>query len=210
MDPRILEQIAMYVVSLPCPPLPVFVNIEDFENPSASDTKSAEKEEEATRTICSSHDLLAGLVLGAMQKKDKAGNEQRKQKQIEITRAFIEELKKEEVAKSRDKLFDACKKFTAEYIFSFDDPNTTTPSIVFGDMSDVCVGDKIHKACASWHVSQEILYGDKGNKRDINHFQYQTYAQLIQEHCSRITAAEPFSDKELEVIAGGDCAEEAT
>lgn len=77
-------------------------------------------------------------------------------------------------------------------------------------MDDVKKDDKIHKACCSWHRSQEILYKEKENQRCETYFNAKEYADLIQEHCSRITAVEPLNDEELSSIVSVEDAELAT
>ena len=64
-------------------------------------------------------------------------------------------------------LFDAFKKFTAEYLLSFDDKNTASHGVQYLSFINVNMGDKIHKACCSWLVAQDIIYSKhKQNTKD--------------------------------------------
>lgn len=216
-DPNLMEQVAMYMVALPCPPLPVKVNVENFCE------KNDENESvEIKESVCSSHDLLAGVLICAMQRKNANMNNERKIEQIQITETLIETILtiysskvhqkgsilsvKEEFDKIDNKkecmelLFDAFKKFTAEYLLSFDDKNTTTPGVQYLSFNDVNIGDKIHKACCSWLVAQDIIYSKhkqntnddcevqscQNPTRDISWFESYSYEDLIFLHIFRI------------------------
>jgi hypothetical protein len=184
----IMEQIAMYMTALPCPPLPVSV-------------AWVQKGEPNRMVFASSHDVLAGLLVSAMRRDNAALNKLRQAKQLAITDQFITTLEKcvtidcgcdacpgtvvgscgikpDHVA-----AYDACKRFTAEYILAFDDDNCGS-GLQFSDMEDVERGDKVHKATCSWHAAQDIQHASI--RRTADHFAKMTYAELIAEHVTRV------------------------
>jgi hypothetical protein len=201
-NPAILEQIAMYMVALPCPPLPVKVNIDNYSGFNTEDDKPDDEQ----LVICSSHDLLAGLIICAMHRNNARLNQTRKLRQIEITKTFIKDLigkfQKREVVDA-ETFYSLCGTFTADYLQSFDDPQNPSSGILIVPMDDVEVGDKVHKACCSWHVAQEILQVKSAEKmqqekqsdienhkttepRKIEYFNKLSYRNLILEQCQRL------------------------
>jgi hypothetical protein len=199
-NPNIMEQIAMYMVSLPCPPIPVLVNVDNKEN-----------EEPGKETVCSSHDLLAGVLLCAMQRNSKEKNEKRRKKQVETVETYISEIIKAACGSSpevltadrREKMdfeafWSSSKKFTCNFLTSFDDEGVPTPGIRFAATCDVEKGSKVHKACCSWMVAQDILhsnsvFGDAASAfipRKIEYFEKLTYEAMIRMHHERLVEEE--------------------
>ena len=198
-SPAILEQIAMYMVALPCPPIPIKVNVENYSGFDDEEDKPDEKKE----VICSSHDLLAGLIICAMHRNNVVLNQTRKLKQIQITKQFIQALIEkfhEQDDVDVDTFYKMCGTFTADYLQSFDDPQHPSQAIQIMGMDEVELGDKVHKSCCSWHVAQEILQiknakhnsstGDLENQmvepRKMDFFKSMTYSSLIKEQCVRL------------------------
>jgi len=128
MEPVIMEQISMYLVGLPCPPIPVTLKISPFAK--REDTEDDYEYDELAKKICSSHDVLAGLIVAAMQRKNRQLNEERMKKQMKITEKFLDQLDKLD-EKDVDGMYSACQVFTASYILSFDDAFTSGSSMIF-------------------------------------------------------------------------------
>ena len=177
-----MEQVSMYMVGLPCPPIPVSL---DF-------TKLIRKhgvltgEEVKGVKVCSSHDLLAGLIFGAMQRNNKALNEIRKTKQLSITEALLTKLDGLE-ENDVDGMFSACQTFTAEYILAFDDPNEVSPTLKMHRMDEVMANDHVHFSSCSWSAGQEILFNPDAKKRkSADEFKLLSYKDIIKVHCSRV------------------------
>ena len=135
----VMEQVAMYMSALPCPPLPLVVTQE----------LSEDEERECYKN---SHDLIATLLLGAMSQGNTAHNEERKAKQIELTRTLLEKLKAAEGCAER--AYAACAEFTAGYVCAFMRLDVT---VRFMPMDHVERGDGVHRAFCSWHRAQEII-----------------------------------------------------
>jgi len=59
-----------------------------------------------------------------------------------------------------NKLFTLFQAFTANYLSSFDDiqPNYAPSGVRIMDVHSVVNGDKVHKACCSWNVAQDIIH----------------------------------------------------
>lgn len=164
-NPVIMEQIAMYMVALPCPPLPVLVNTERYHGFNEEDK---EEMNENNEVMCSSHDLLAGLLICAMQRDNKKSNEIRKEKQIKLTQDLISKVisvfkqwneNESEVDKKAmvNHLFNVFQEFTTQYLYSFDDEQAPSLGIRMMGLHDVVIGDKVHKASCSWNVAQDII-----------------------------------------------------
>ena len=162
----------MYMTALPCPPLPVNVTM------TAPDG-------ETKRIGTSSHDLLAGLLVGAMSRANVERNKLRQKRQIELTDRFITAL--ELAASSAVEAYDACRRFTAEYILAFDD-DASGATLQFLEMDDVEKGGKVHRAACSWHAAQDIQHSAPDKRRGADHFAKMTYRELIAEHAARVVA----------------------
>ena len=156
---NVYEMIAMYLTALPVPPLPVWV-------------RRCQAEEES---YTSSHDLLAGLLVAAMDRNRADLNRQRMQKQQTLIDAFVKE----------EATYEACVRFTGQFVLAFCDPAQSTPQVRFGDLGDVSTGDRIHGACVHWMVAQDILRHPKdlALRRPAEHLAKLSYAELLTAWC---------------------------
>ena len=174
----------MYMTALPCPPLPVNVTMTTPDG-------------ETKRIGTSSHDLLAGLLVGAMSRANVERNKLRQKRQIELTDRLITALELAASASSTatassasstaSSAYDACRRFTAEYILAFDD-DASGATLQFLDMDDVDKGCKVHRAACSWHAAQDIQHAAPDKRRNADHFAKMTYRELIAEHVARVVA----------------------
>ena len=101
----VLEQIAMYLTALPVPPLPVWA---------------------AEEVVASSHDLLAGLLVVAMERRRPDLDAERRGQQERIVRELVEAMDKERVpstpaeeAAFGERALQAYRRFTADFIVAF-------------------------------------------------------------------------------------------
>ena len=169
-----MEQVSMYMAALPCPPLPLMVKQEI----------STEEDRECYKN---SHDLIALLLLGAMTQSNEALNQQRKEKQLQMTQTLLAKL---HAAKDNvDKAYEACSEFTAGYVCAFMNLNV---SVTFMPLSHVTSKDNVHKACCSWHKAQEMILagGSSAGKARVDailHTDYShlSYADMLGLHCKR-------------------------
>jgi hypothetical protein len=147
----IMEQVAMYMSALPCPPMPLVVRQEIDEDEDRECYKN-------------SHDLIATLLIGVMsshshetnlQKLDTL-NKQRKEKQIQLTETLLNKLQISEG--NPEKIYAACQEFTAGYVCAF---MNLEVSVSFMPLDYVMRGDSVHKATCSWHRAQEIILAGK-------------------------------------------------
>ena len=159
----------MYMTALPCPPLPVNAVLSMPDG-------------ETKRVSTSSHDLLAGVLVGAMNRADAGRNRLRQKQQMALTDRLITAL---EGAAAPEAGYDACKRFTAEYILAFDD-DASGASLQFLAMDEVERGSNVHKAACSWHAAQDIQHSAKGERRDASVFAKMSYKELIAEHLKRV------------------------
>jgi len=143
----IMEQVAMYMSALPCPPMPLVVRQEIDE-------------EEDKECYKNSHDLIATLLIGTMsqakyntsEEKMDTLNKQRKEKQIHLTETLLSKLEKSDG--NAEKVYAACQEFTAGYVCAF---MNLEVSVSFMPLDYVMRGDSVHKATCSWHRAQEII-----------------------------------------------------
>ena len=176
LPPTMLEQISMYMVALPCPPLPIM--LAKF---------SADEKPQEMIGICTSHDLLAGLLLTAMVRGNKELNEKRKQTQLAITKTLIDKCAR---SSNASEMYEYCQEFTAEYVHAFDDAGTCTPAVCFMRTDEVAKNDKVHKGTCSWHAAQDIIQFPPEKRRKAEVFAEYSYAELIEEHWKRFQADE--------------------
>ena len=101
----VLEQIAMYLTALPVPPLPVWTPDE---------------------VVASSHDVLAGLLVVAMERRRPDLDAERRGQQERIVRELVQTMDKERVphtpeeeAGFGERALQAYRRFTADFIVAF-------------------------------------------------------------------------------------------
>ena len=195
-NPEIMEQIAMYMVGLPCPPLPVSLDVDTILKTDKNSTAT-----KSNVQVCSTHDLLAGLILCAMQRNSKDLNNLRKVKQLEITKAFLIAMDKLDQGDT-ERMYNACQVFTCQYIMSFDDPSFPTPSLRLHPMDYVQNNDKIHSACCSWNAAQDIMHEEQVcDRRTAETFSLLSYRDLINVHCARVKVKASPPDNETAKIS---------
>jgi hypothetical protein len=163
-----MEQLAMYMTGLPCPPMPVRL-------PRIDDK------------IATSHDLLAGLLVSAMTRGNGKLDEERKRKQVAITRTLLDQCL---ASKDADEMYAHCQRFTAEYLHAFDDAGVCTPGVCFLSVEDVVKGDPVHAATCSWHAAQDILFVENPEMRHkADFYAKMSYEQLVKLHWQRVRDA---------------------
>ncbi len=206
----IWEQLALYVTAMPCPPLPVMVMLRGEEGAAATTTT------EGGYKYASSHDLIAGLVVMAMQRGRRDLNEVRKQKQIALTEALLCALEALPAEDDGSAAYVACQQFVGGYIHAFDDPGEATPSVRLVELDRVEKGDRVHSACCSWSAAQakthssfkfiiirpntdtphwhtqEIQHvAEVAKRRTAVDFASFSFRALLQEHARRVVASTP-------------------
>ena len=169
--PALLEQVAMYFASLPCPPLPIMAVRE-----------CASAEDDDVPTICSSHDLLAQMLLHAMYKGNKALNEKRKTFQIDVTRRLIDALNAKP-APGPERTYFLFQQYTADYIAAF---ANQPRGVHFASFDEVPRGHIVHRSCCSWNAAQDIQHLPKGQQKTAKEYANFEYRALIQLHCDRV------------------------
>ena len=148
----------------------------------------ADEEEEG---YASSHDLLAGLLVMAMERGKSDLNEARRTMQMRLTSELITSLEKAAEAQtpSADVLYAACVRFTAEYVHAFNDPGQGTPMVRFVGMEQVVRGDKVHQACCSWSAAQDIQHeAVESRRRNASEWGALAYPELLLAHAQRVVA----------------------
>ena len=179
----VLEQIAMYLTALPAPPLPMF-----------SDTVAKEERH------ASSHDILAGLLVIAMQRRRPDLDAARKAQQLRIIQTLISTLDAEPVPSTpeeevgfRERALQAYRRFTADFIEAFTDGGG--PAVRFAPLAEVTRESKVHRGCGSYMAAQDILHQQDPTCRRTaeawcNEFSYE---ELIAQHAKRIIGSAPKS-----------------
>ena len=169
---NVYEMIAMYLTALPVPPLPVWVRM----TPRDGDGESHEG-------LTSSHDLLAGLLVAAMDRDRPDLNKVRMERQQVLVDEFVGAMAQQTDVAAH---YDACVRFTGGFVHAFCDAQQTTPQVRFGALDQVDAGDKVHRACAHWMAAQDILQEkDPTKRRAAPHFEAMTYPALLGAHLAR-------------------------
>jgi hypothetical protein len=153
----IWEQLALYLTAMPCPPMPLLVSEVSLKN----NTKGAASSSTDTAAHnANSHDLIAALVLMAMDRGNKELNAQRQVKQLALNETLIRALEALPPDDNGEGAFAACQQFVGGYtdIHAFDDPGQPTPSVRLTGLDTVKRGDKVHSACCSWSAAQDIQH----------------------------------------------------
>lgn len=137
----------MIVAALPSPPLPIIVSQQmadelTFVQP---DTVHA-----------SSHDLIAFLLVDAMERKNKDADERRFVMQKAAHDRFIADI-----AEDKLKPYEIFCNYTRRYISTFVHcVGIKVPDIRFADEDDVCNGDHVHFAICHYLSGQDLLCGE--------------------------------------------------
>ena len=184
----VLEQIAMYLTALPAPPLPILPDNTVTEQRHAS-----------------SHDILAGLLVVAMQRRRPDLDAARKAQQLQIIQTLISTLDAEPVPSTpeeeagfRERALQAYRRFTADFIEAFTDGGG--PAVRFAPLDEVTRESKVHRCCGSYMAAQDILHQqDTTCRRTAEAWCAEfSYEELIAQHAKRIintsAAAAPKSD----------------
>ena len=199
---NVYEMIAMYLTASPVPPLPMHVCI--TKNPTTTTSKKTKEEDDDDADAgkdgyTSSHDLLAGLLIAAMAQDSPDANKVRMEKQLKLSEEVAGELERiagalvsgqMERAAAVQAMFNACMRYTGGFVLAFQ----RKASVVFGTLSDVDRGDKVHAACSHWMAAQDILMErDPSKRRTAAQFQARfSYADLLHEQlitrCARAGA----------------------
>ncbi len=151
----LLNHVAMYMAAQPCPPLPLAIGQQAYEN---------------------SHDVLASLLLSAMQRPEL--NASLRETQRALTAALLERLAsaKENVGMA----YEACTEFTVQLAVALGGAGVRVLP-----MARVAVGDRVHRACCSWQGVQEALRVDKENVPPQRLHDHLPYEELLRVHCLR-------------------------
>lgn len=152
------------MAALPCPPMPLMIMTQEEEE----DETIAHATTSSTKTYCNSHDFIASLLVMAMSHGDQKLNEERKAKQIELTKNLLHQMttlaQDDDVKDNKnlivEKAYSYFSEFTAGYICAFANINV---GVTFLPWMDVNPQDKVHKACYSWIQAQSILYDHDDN-----------------------------------------------
>jgi hypothetical protein len=168
----IMEQVAMYMAALPCPPMPLLITGEDYD-------EDGEPKKTPKKSYCNSHDFIASLLLNAMVLGNQALNSQRKSKQIELTDKLLKQMSTmKSGAKDVDKAYSYFSEFTAGYICAL---ASIDVGVTFLPLIDVEQHDNVHKACCSWNRAQAIL----SKEEPVANMEGKSYRDLLQMHCER-------------------------
>ena len=169
----IMEQVAMYMAALPCPPMPLMVSDVVLCEP----VDKGEKKSEAK--YCNSHDFIASMLLNAMFLGDIKLNEQRKIKQVELTDKLLRQMATDESV-SVEKAYNHFSEFTAGYICAFANIDV---GVTFLPLDEVKNNDNVHRACCSWNRAQGIILKEP----ELPPLEQKSFRELLSIHCQRFS-----------------------
>jgi hypothetical protein len=163
----VMEQVAMYMAALPCPPMPLMVLAPETDTPQKK------------KAYCNSHDFIASLLLTAMAHGNTKLNEERKAKQVELTEKLLKQMASLKDL-NVDQAYTYFSEFTAGYICAFANIDV---GVTFLPLHDVEKKDNVHKACCSWNRAQSIIL--KENTTTNESLEKMTFRDLLLVHCQR-------------------------
>ena len=173
--PALFEQVAMYFASLPCPPLPVL---------AVRDCPDTDDELNGAPVICSSHDLLAEMLLHAMYKDNQLLNAKRKVFQVDVTRRLMDAIRAKPPP-GPERTYFLLQQYTADYISSF---AMQPRGVHFAAMADVPRGHAVHKALCSWSAAQDIQHVAADQRKTAKQYGALEFRELIARHYERVVA----------------------
>lgn len=159
----------MVMSSLPCPPLPMMISKELWDEDGYVGTVDH---------VSSSHDLIAHMIQKSLHIKESTFHVKKEMAQasaISSLNKAMDELIKAKVT-STQKLYEAFQKFTRDYIQAFL-PYEKYLDLRFKPYTDVLEADSILKRARDFVRAQDILYGSHRNPFNV---EIMTYEQVLQ------------------------------
>ena len=158
----------MVLLSLPYPPLPVFVRSTDPLELSA----------QGERAETTSHTLLARCLNAAAELGDTGRNARRKQRQSEVFQHFLFAMADKGFAMDAPALFDLYCEYTRKHLETYFEGETINVNVEFGTIHDAPKGGKTHAKMCEYMAAQSVLL-EESPPRDRAHYEGKSYGSLL-------------------------------
>ena len=148
MDVCLSEVRAMILLSLPYPPLPVLAGRVESDEARVNG-----------ETVTTSHTFLARCLQGAVQRCDRAGDSERREKQQEVLQRFLHEMATVGFFEGPETVYAIYCKYTRDHLQTYF-PKGHNLDLSFCPLDSVSRGGRAHKKMAEYLAAQCILFED--------------------------------------------------
>jgi hypothetical protein len=148
------ETRTMVLLSLPYPPLPVYVRTADPLELSAQG--------ELTETT--THCLLARCLNAEAERGDQERNARRRKRQTAVFQQFIQDLAVRGFDMDAPALFEFYCEHSKRYLHTYFEEGELQMDVMFARLEDAAVGSKTHAKMCEYMAAQSILFKDEPPK----------------------------------------------
>ena len=156
------------MLSLPYPPLPVYVRSVDPLELSAQG--------ELTETT--THTLLAKCLNAEAERGDKERNARRRKRQQEVFQQFIQDLALRGFDMEAPELFEFYCEHSKRYLHTYFEDGELRMDVMFARLEDAPKGSKVHTKLCEYMAAQSILFKDEPPKTRA-HYERKGFGSLL-------------------------------
>jgi hypothetical protein len=158
----------MVLLSLPYPPLPVYVR--------SADPLELSAQGELTETT--THTLLARCLNAEAERGDQERNARRRKRQTEVFRKFLQDLALRGFDMEPPELFEFYCEYSKQYIHTYFEEGELRMDVMFARLEDTPKGGKVHSKMCEYMAAQSILFKDEPPKTRA-HYERKGFASLL-------------------------------
>jgi len=158
----------MVLLSLPYPPLPVYVR--------ATDPLELSREGELTETT--THTLLARCLDAEVDRNDSARNQRRRQRQTEVFRRFLHDMAERGFDMEPPALYELYCEHSKQHLLSFFEDGELRMDVTFARLEDTPKGSKTHAKICEYMAAQSVLFNDTPPKTRA-HYERKSVGSLL-------------------------------
>lgn len=162
------ETRTMVLLSLPFPPLPVYVR--------AVDPLELSAQGEMTETT--THTLLARCMDAEAERGDQERNARRRQRQTKAFQQFVQDLALRGFDMEAPELFEFYCEHSKNYLHTYFEEGELRMDVMFARLEDVTKGSKPHTKMCEYCAAQSILFKDEPPKTRA-HYERKGYGSLL-------------------------------
>lgn len=140
----------MVLLSLPYPPLPVYVR--------SADPLELSAQGELTETT--THTLLARCLNAEAERNDPERNARRKKRQTEVFQAFIQDMALRGFYMEAPELFELYCEHSKHYLHTYFEDGELRMDVSFARLEDAPKGSKTHAKMCEYMAAQSVLFQD--------------------------------------------------
>jgi len=159
---------AMVLLSLPYPPLPVYVR--------ATDPLELSREGELVETT--THTLIARCLDAEVERNDPARNQRRRKRQTDVFRRFLHDMAERGFDMEPQQLYELYCEHSKQHLLSFFEDGELRMDVTFARLEDVQKGGKTHIKICEFMAAQSVLFNDKPPK-PRSHYERKSVGSLL-------------------------------